>query len=355
MKVLRTPDKYFKNIKGYPFNPIYTNIIAEDGTKIRVHHIDEGPSDGPTLLAMHGQPVWSYLYSKMIPILNDAGIRVIAPDLVGYGKSDKPSSRNDYSYQNQVDWMNQWLVKNDLNDLVFFGQDWGGLIGLRMIADNPDKFLKISIGNTGLPYMPNTSDEVIRDVNQFRESNTKLSLTAMFNQVSKMDSGKTHPALKFMYWQKFCWDTKNLPVGLLNSVMMEKRSKNHVRNHYILHSIGLSKLSPYISDLMKAYEAPYPSPKYKMGCRAMPSHVPIIPDQSLNAQKNAREFFKNTDKPFLSVFAGDDPVTNDMEKDVLNMVPNAISAPNIGGGHFFQWTKSKELSKVLIDFIKDKL
>ena len=355
MKVLRTPDKYFEKIKDYPFSPVYTNISAQDGTEIRIHHIDEGPKEGPILLAMHGQPVWSYLYSKMIPILNDAGIRVIAPDLVGYGKSDKPSSRDDYSYQNQVDWMNQWLVKNDFNDLIFFGQDWGGLIGLRMIADNPDKFLKISIGNTGLPYMPNTSDEVIRDVNQFRDSNTKLSLTTMFKQVSKMDSGKTHPALKFMYWQKFCWDTKNLPVGLLNSVMMEKRSKNHVRNHYILHSLGLSKLSPYISDLMKAYEAPYPSPKYKMGCRAMPSHVPIIPDQSLNAQKKAREFFKNTDKPFLSVFAGDDPVTNDMEKDVLNMVPNAISTPNIGGGHFFQWTKSKELSKVLIDFIKDKL
>ena len=304
---------------------------------------------------MHGQPVWSYLYSRMIPILNESGIRVIAPDLIGYGKSDKPASRDDYSYQNQVDWMNQWLVENDLNNLIFFGQDWGGLIGLRMIADNPDKFLKISIGNTGLPYMPNTSDEVIKDVNNFRDSNTKLSLTTMFNQVSKMDSGITHPALKFMYWQKFCWDTKNLPVGLLNSVMMEKRSKSHVRNHYILHSIGLSKLSPYINDLMKAYEAPYPSPKYKMGCRSMPSHVPIIPDQSLNAQKKAREFFKNTDKPFLSVFAGDDPVTNDMEKDVLNMVPNAISAPNIGGGHFFQWTKSKELSKVLIDFIKDKL
>ncbi len=355
MKVLRTPDKYFEKIKGYPFSPIYTDIFAEDGTEIRIHHIDEGPKDGPILLAMHGQPVWSYLYSKMIPILNDAGIRVIAPDLVGYGKSDKPSSRDDYSYQNQVDWMNQWLVKNNLYDLIFFGQDWGGLIGLRMIVDNPDRFIKISIGNTGLPYMPNTSDEVIKEVNEFRDSNIKLSLATMVNEVNKMDSGKTHPALKFMYWQKFCWDTKNLPVGLLNSVMMEKRSKNHIRNHYILHSIGLSKLSPYISDLMKAYEAPYPSPEYKMGCRAMPSHVPIIPDQSLHAQKNAREFFKKTDKPFLSVFAGDDPVTNDMEKDVLNMVPNAKSSPNIGGGHFFQWTKSKELSKVLIDFIKDKL
>jgi haloalkane dehalogenase len=116
--------------------------------------------------------------------------------------------------------------------------------------------------------------------------------------------------------------------------------------------LGLSKISPYISDLMRAYDAPFPSAPYKMGCRAMPSHVPIIPDQSLDAQRKAREFFSTTNKPFLSVFAGNDPVTNAMEEDVLSMVPNAIKAPHIGGGHFFQWTKPKELSKVLIDFIK---
>jgi len=353
MKVLRTPDKYFNKIKNYPFKPIYTNIYSEDGTELRIHHIDEGPKDGPILLAMHGQPVWSYLYSKMIPILNEYGIRVIAPDLIGYGKSDKPSSRDDYSYQNQVDWMNQWLTNNNLQNLTFFGQDWGGLIGLRMISDHPDRFNKISVGNTGLPYTPNTSEEVISEVKEFRDKDLKLTPMTMANEVRKMDSGNKHPALKFMYWQKYCWDTINLPVGLLNSLMMEKRSKNHLRNHYILHSIGLSKLSPYNNDLMKAYEAPYPSPAYKMGCRAMPSHVPIIPDQSLDAQKRAREFFKTTNKPFLSVFAGDDPVTNAMEEDVLNMVPNAISAPNIGGGHFFQWTKPKELSKVISDFIKN--
>ena len=118
MKVLRTPDKYFKDIKGYPFKPIYTNINSDDGTELRIHHIDEGPRNGPILLAMHGQPVWSYLYSRMIPILNQSGIRVIAPDLIGYGKSDKPASRQDYSYQNQVDWMNQWLVKNNLDDFT---------------------------------------------------------------------------------------------------------------------------------------------------------------------------------------------------------------------------------------------
>ncbi len=352
MKVLRTPDKYFKNIKDYPFKPIYTNINSDDGTELRIHHIDEGPKDGPILLAMHGQPVWSYLYSRMIPILNQSGIRVIAPDLIGYGKSDKPASRKDYSYQNQVNWMNKWLVKNNLLNLTFFGQDWGGLIGLRMISDNPDRFNKVSIGNTGLPYMPNTPKEIIEEVKKFRNSKIKLTPLSMAKEVRKMDSGKSHPALKFMYWQKFCWDTKNLPVGLLNSTMMEGKPKNEIKNHYIFHKLGLSKISPYMSDLMKAYEAPYPSPKYKMGCRAMPSHVPIIPDQSLDAQKKAREFFNKTDKPFLSVFAGDDPVTNAMEQDVLKMVPNAISAPNIGGGHFYQWTKPKELSKVLSDFIK---
>ena len=354
MKVLRTPDKYFKNIRNYPFEPIYTEISADDGSEIRIHHIDEGPSEGPILLAMHGQPVWSYLYSKMIPILNNSGIRVIAPDLVGYGKSDKPASRDDYSYQNQVDWMNQWLIKNDLNDLIFFGQDWGGLIGLRMIVDNPERFIKISVGNTGLPYMPNTSSDVIKQVKKFRKSKKKLTPLSIQKEVMKMDSIKEHPALKFMYWQKFCWDTYNLPIGLLNSAMMENKPRHEIRNHYILHNLGLSKISPYISDLMKAYDAPFPSPKYKMACRAMPSHVPIIPDKSLDAQKNAREFFLSSNKPFLSVFAGNDPVTNAMEKDVLQMVPNAIRAPNIGGGHFFQWTKPKKLSKVLIDFIYNR-
>ena len=116
--------------------------------------------------------------------------------------------------------------------------------------------------------------------------------------------------------------------------------------------LGILNISPYISDLMKAYNAPFPSNDYKMGCRAMPSQVPIIPDQSLDAQRKARKFFNKTNKPFLSVFAGNDPVTNAMERDVLEMVPKAIKAPTIGGGHFFQWTKPKELSNVLINFIK---
>ena len=354
MEVLRTPDSCFENIKDYPFEPVYTNIETKDGTILRIHHIDEGPKDGPILLAMHGQPVWSYLYAKMIPILTEAGIRVIAPDLVGYGKSDKPAARGDYSYQNQVDWMGEWLKVNDFKNLTFFGQDWGGLIGLRMVAADSDRFSKVAMGNTGLPYNPNAPQEVIDEVKAFKASNKKITLFSMARERSKMDNSK-HVATKFMYWQKYTWDTKNLPIGLINSMQMDSQfAKSPVKAfiHLFLQRLGLEKISPFYTNLMKAYEAPFPNPSYKMATRAMPSHVPMIPDQSLDAQKKAREFFKTSDKPFLAVFAGNDPVTNGAEKDVLKMAPNAKSAPHIGGGHFFQWTKAKPLSKILIDFIK---
>ena len=351
MKILRTPDNRFKNLVDYPFEPHYTNIKTKDGSDLRIHHIDEGPKDGPILLAMHGQPVWSYLYSKMIPFLTQAGIRVIAPDLPGYGKSDKPASRDDYSYQNQVDWMVDWLVANNFQDLTFFGQDWGGLIGLRMVAREPERFTKVSMGNTGLPYNPEAPEEVIEEIKAFRESNLKLTPFSMAKQIREMDSGKTHPELKFMYWQKFCWDTVDLPTGFMMSQQMGKNSIISTILNYIFVMLSISGSSPFKSDLAKAYDAPFPDPSYKMGPRAMPSHVPIIPDQSLEEQKKARDFFGTWQKPFLSVFAGDDPVTNGIEQDVLEMCPNAKSAPHIGGGHFYQWTRPKELSEILINFI----
>jgi len=230
MEVLRTPDSQFKDIKDYPYNPIYTYIRTKDGTELRVHHIDEGPKDGPILLAMHGQPVWSYLYAKMIPILNEAGIRVIAPDLIGYGKSDKPAAREDYSYQNQVDWMGEWLRVNDFKNLTFFGQ-----------------------GNTGLPYNPNTPQEVIDEVKAFKKSNKKITLFKLANEINKMD-GDRHPATKFMYWQKFTWDTKNIPIGMINEMQMEKTFKSRFATlvHYLFQIIGLEKISPFYTDLMKA-------------------------------------------------------------------------------------------------------
>ena len=220
MKILRTPDKSFDVITDFPYEPHYTNIKTKDGSELRIHHIDEGPKDGPILLAMHGQPVWCYLYSRMIPFLTKSGIRVIAPDLPGYGKSDKPASRSDYSYQNQVDWMVDWLNANDFQDITFFGQDWGGLIGLRVVAREPHRCSRVSMGNTGLPYNPDAPEEVIEEIKAFRESDIKLHPLSMAKQVREMDNGKTHPGLKFMYWQKFCWDTEDLPICFIQSMQI---------------------------------------------------------------------------------------------------------------------------------------
>ena len=169
MKILRTSDKRFAHLKEYPFDPHYTTIKTHDNSDLRIHHIDEGPKNGPILLCIHGQPVWSYLYLRMIPFLTEAGIRVIAPDLPGYGKSDKPAAREDYSYQRQVDWMNQWLQKNDFSNVTLFGQDWGGLIGLRMVADNDARFDQVSMGNTGLPYNPDVPEDLVKKVKEFRD------------------------------------------------------------------------------------------------------------------------------------------------------------------------------------------
>ena len=363
MKILRTPDHCFANLPDYPFEPHYTVIKTHDGSDLRIHHIDVGPKDGPLLLCMHGQPVWSYLYTKMIPLLIKAGIRVIAPDLPGYGKSDKPAAREDYSYQRQVDWMNQWLTINDFKNLTFFGQDWGGLIGLRMVVDNDDRFDRVAIGNTTLPYSPNVPQDVIEAINTLRADPKKLKLFTMNSQLRKMNgtnsrgssSKEQHGALIFAYWQKYTWETPDMPAGNIASIMMEKRNMLSMALDLLMRKIGLGNLSPFRTATSKAFEAPFPSPSYKMATRAMPSQVPTIPDQSLEAHKKAWEFFEKFTKPLLCIGAGNDPITNGFEKQWIKKVPGAKDQPhtNIGGGHFFQWTKPEKLSAALIDFIKN--
>ena len=140
MKALRTPDERFKNLKDFPFEPNYAEVPDGEGGRLRIHYIDEGPRTADPVLLIHGEPSWSYLYRKMIPILIEAGNRVVVPDLVGFGRSDKPAQRSDYTFQRHVDWMQAWLDQVDLKRITFVGQDWGGLIGLRLVANHPERF-----------------------------------------------------------------------------------------------------------------------------------------------------------------------------------------------------------------------
>ena len=159
METLRTPDARFENLPGWPFAPHYTDVPDGEGGSLRIHHVDEGPREGEVVLCMHGQPTWSYLYRHMIPVLTGRGLRVLAPDLVGYGRSDKPTAREDYSYQRQVAWLSAWLVANDVRAATLVGQDWGGLIGLRVVAENPERFARVVAGNTALPLPQGVTDE----------------------------------------------------------------------------------------------------------------------------------------------------------------------------------------------------
>jgi len=270
MKILRTPDACFSDLADYPFAPHYTNITTQDGSELRIHHLDEGPKDGPIVLCMHGQPVWSYLYRKMVPYLVNAGMRVLAPDLPGYGKSDKPAQLEDYSYQHQVDWMGQWLVTNDFKGLTLFCQDWGGLIGLRLVVNHPDRFDRVVIANTGLPYNPDLPEEVVKEVEAFRAHAPTPSLLEMQTALSQMEGSAAN---KFAYWQKFCWETPDLPVGFMMSMTMEKRSNLAKAMLLLLHKLGLDHWVQ--SKLAKAYAAPFPNPSYKMAVRAMPARCQL--------------------------------------------------------------------------------
>ncbi len=352
MKLVRTPDERFAGLADYPFAPHYTTIRTDDGTDLRIHHLDEGPRDGPLVLCMHGQPVWSYLYRKMIPPLTAEGCRVIAPDLPGYGKSDKPAAREDFTYQRQVDWMGAWLTANDFRNITFFGQDWGGLIGLRMIADHPDRFDRVVISNTGLPYNPDIGEDTVRAVEAFRAEARTPTLPQMANALSKMSSEE--PALKFAYWQKFCWETEDLPVGLMMSMSLDPMSRPQQALTFLAYKIGLGTLMA--TPLAKAYDAPFPSPAYKMGPRAMPSRVPTLPtDPALDAQRRAWAFYETFEKPFLCAFADDDPVTKGGDQAFIERVPGARGHPHTtikGGGHFVQENAPDQVAQVILDFIR---
>ena len=169
MHALRTPDERFENLPGYDFEPNYLDVPDGESDQMRVHYIDEGPADANPVLMMHGEPSWCYLYRKMIPGIVAAGHRAIAPDLIGFGRSDKPAEKSDYTFQRHVDWMTSWLEQADLTNITFFGQDWGALIGLRLVAENPDRFDRVVIGNGGLPTGAGTPNEAFQRWQKFSQ------------------------------------------------------------------------------------------------------------------------------------------------------------------------------------------
>jgi haloalkane dehalogenase len=299
MKILRTPDERFENLADYPFTPNYENVPDGEDGSLRIHHVDTGQSEAETVLLMHGEPSWSYLYRKMIPIIAGAGFRAVAPDLVGFGRSDKPADRNDYSYQRHVDWMQAWLDKLDLQRITLVCQDWGGLIGLRLVARNPDRFSRVVAANTGLP------------------------------------TGDGHAPEAFLMWRKFSQEVPEFDVGAIMAMAYPK--------------------APLAESIIAAYNAPFPDDTYKQGARMFPTLVPITPDDpSSLANRKAWEVLSQFDKPVVTMFSDGDPITRGGERVFQQRIPGAKDQQHItitGAGHFLQENRGEEFAKAIVEFI----
>ncbi len=296
MDILRTPDARFDGLPDFPFAPHYVDVVAEDLPPVRMHYVDEGPRSGPPVLLLHGEPTWSFLYRKMIPILAAAGKRVIAPDLVGFGRSDKPSRASDHTYARQVAWTASFLRALDLRDLLVFVQDWGSLVGLRLAAEEGDRFARIVVANGFLP------------------------------------TARHAVPFAFRVWQTFALRSPVFPVGR------------------IVASGCVTKLT---RAERRAYDAPFPSRAFTAGPRALPRLVPTREDDpAVPANRAAWDTLGRWDKPLLALFGKNDPILGRADAPLLAHVPGARGQPHerFWGGHFVQEDRGDHLARAIVSW-----
>jgi len=299
MDTVRTPDDRFVGLPDYDFEPHYVDIDDTEGGSLRVHYIDEGDPADPIVVLMHGEPSWCYLYRNVVGPLVDAGCRVIAPDLVGFGRSDKPTQQGDHTYARHVNWMTQVLIDHlNINDAVMFGQDWGGLIGLRVVAAAPDRFAALVVANTGLP------------------------------------TGHGRLSDAFLQWQTFARETASFPVGAI---------------------INGGCTSDLPAEVIAAYDAPFPDDAYTAGARVLPSLVPSSPDDPASADNIAAwEVLERFERPVATAFSDADPITAGGDAPFRSRIPGAAQAPHItiaGAGHFLQEDRPGEVAAAILQVV----
>jgi haloalkane dehalogenase len=297
---LRTPDERFERLPDFPFVPRYVEVTdPSGGDPLRLAYLDEGPREAAeTVLLLHGEPTWGFLYRHVIPPLVDAGHRVLTPDLIGFGRSDKPTDRVEHTYARHVEWVRQFLFDLGVADLTYFGQDWGSLIGLRLVGEHPELFARVAIGNGGLP----TGDE--------------------------------RPNEAFSAWQTFSQTVPEMPIGRI---------------------VGGGCTSSPGEDIIAGYDAPFPDESFKEGPRQMPTLVPTsAEDPAHAAQVAAWATLSRFERPFLTCFSDGDPITKGADRRFLERVPGTKGQAHTvieGGGHFLQEDRGRQLGEILTTFI----
>jgi haloalkane dehalogenase len=298
MKILRTPDARFGGLPDFPFEPRYVDVDGGDGGVLRMHYLDEGRPGGEVVLLLHGEPSWSYLYRRVIPVLAAAGLRAVALDLAGFGRSDKPASRADYTYQAHVDWTWAAIEAIGLDAITLVGQDWGGLIGLRLVGEHPGRFARVVAANTFLP------------------------------------AGDRHLGEAFLAWQRYSQEVPDFHAGRIVSAGC-------------VTDLSLEEIA--------AYDAPFPDDTYQAGARQFPLLVPTGPDDpAAPANRAAWESLRRFQRPFLCAFSDSDPITRGADIIFRSDIPGAAGQPHTtitGAGHFLQEDKGEELAHVIAGFV----
>ena len=329
MECQRTPDERFESLADYPFQPHYLRVADGEGGELRIHYLDEGSPQGDTVLLLHGQPAWSYLYRHMIPPLVQAGFRVIAPDLVGFGRSDKPTRVEDYTYARHVSWMSDWLTQLNLENIVVFLQDWGSLIGLRLVAAYPQRFAAVVLANGGLPAGPIPAEYA----EPLKEAYASLPVVSADELELRFRDTSGIPGM--LYWRKFAAESPEMLRP----------------GHAVFDRVG--GVSTLTEEEKAAFNAPFPDETYLAGARRFPSLVPLFPDEPEVAENRAAwRVLKQFEKPFMLAFSDDDPVTVGGDKFFLDAVPGCKGVQHrtiAPAGHFLQQDQPGQCVQAIVD------
>ncbi|MCZ4499320.1 MAG: putative hydrolase or acyltransferase of alpha/beta superfamily [Marmoricola sp.] len=314
--VLRTPDDCFADLPGYPFAPHYADVVADDLPPLRMHYLDEGPADGPVALLLHGQPTWSYLYRKVVPVLVAAGVRVIAPDLIGYGRSDKPTDPTEYTFARHIAWVRDLVVGLDLRDVTLVAQDWGGPIGFSVLAAETDRFAAVVAANTIL----HTADPEL--------------------------AGRLGWAVHGLGDSRVV-----LEEGLVDYLLYTQRAPELVASLFV----GAATTSPPDPAVLAAYDAPYPEKRYTAGMRQMIALLPLTRnDVGARIGRRTMRALEQFERPFVTAYSDGDPATRGWETVFAERVPGAAGQPHrtiVGAGHFLQEDAGEELGRVVAGVI----